>query len=151
MLLQISGWFVVIGSDSLLVILTFFFLLFLQNSRRKFHHQQELQMIQTRFEQEILLAQLEIQEQTLKNISEEIHDNIGQTLSLVKLNLNTINIAQENGALQKIDNSRDLVTKAITDLRSLSKSLHSDSILSAGLISAIEYELGLIEKVGTIT
>jgi len=148
MLLQISGWFIVIGSASLLVILTFFFLLFLQNSRRKFHHQQELQMIQTRFEQEILLAQLEIQEQTMKNISQEIHDNIGQTLSLVKLNLNTIDIQKQDIVPQKIANSKELVTKAIADLRSLSKSLHTDSILSVGLTKAIEFELRLIDKTG---
>jgi signal transduction histidine kinase len=49
---------------------------------------------------------------------------------------------------QKVDNSKQLVGKAITDLRTLSKKLHSDSILAAGLLKAIEFELGLVEKSG---
>src|SRR5215217_789660 len=149
MLLQISGWFVVIGSDSLLVILTFFFLLFLQNSRRKFHHQQQLQMIQTRFEQEILLAQLEIQEQTLKNISQEIHDNIGQVLSLAKLHINTMSYDDPKGLHDKINDSKHLITKAIQDLRDLSKSLNTDYVTELGLIKSVEYELELIQKTGS--
>ena len=39
------------------------------------------------YEQTLLQTQLEIQEQTLKNISQEIHDNVGQVLTLAKLNL----------------------------------------------------------------
>jgi signal transduction histidine kinase len=104
--------------------------------------------METRFQQEILLSQLEIQEQTLKNISQEIHDNIGQTLSLVKLNLNTIDLDKPAVVPQKINNSKELVGKAITDLRSLSKKLHTDSVMSAGLLKAIEFELGLVEKSG---
>jgi len=38
---------------------------------------------------EILETKIEIQEQTLKTISQEIHDKCGQVLSLAKLNLNT--------------------------------------------------------------
>ena len=148
MFLQISGWFVVIGSASILVLLCFFFLLFLQNSRRRFQHLQELRTIQTRFEQELLLTQLEIQEQTMKNISQEIHDNIGQTLSLVKLNLNTMDLQKEQTLPQKISNSKELLTKAIADLRSLSKSLHTDSVLASGLATAIQNELSLVEKSG---
>ena len=42
-----------------------------------------------RFQQELLKTKIEIQNQTFQNISQEIHDNIGQVLSLVKLNLHT--------------------------------------------------------------
>jgi signal transduction histidine kinase len=51
--------------------------------------QKEKQFLQASFQQELLKTQIEIQEQTLKNISQEIHDNIGQVLSLAKLNLST--------------------------------------------------------------
>lgn len=102
------------------------------------------------FEQALLHTQLEIQEQTLHTISQEIHDNIGQTLSLAKLNLNTMDM--ENGVAkeQKIVSTKKLVGKAITDLRSLSKTLNSDSILSSGLLDAVEYELAIIRKSGTM-
>lgn len=99
---------------------------------------------------ELLRAQTEIQEQTFKNISQEIHDNIGQALTLAKLNLNTM-LPQENEQLcEKILNSKDLVSKAIADLRDLSRSLDTDYIKEMGLQRAIEYELEMLQKTGTI-
>ncbi len=97
-------------------------------------------------ENEILQAQLEIQENTLKNISQEVHDNIGQVLSLVKLNINTMDYQQPEMLQQKISDSRALITKAIQDLRSLSKSLHTDFVIESGLATAIQYELDMIKK-----
>ena len=97
------------------------------------------------FHQELLKAQLEIQEQTLKNISKEIHDNIGQVLSLAKLNLNTMDISNRE-ATDKIISSKDLVGKAILDLRGLLRNLRSDNIENIGLYRAIEYELEQVEK-----
>ncbi|MFL5810636.1 MAG: sensor histidine kinase [Flavisolibacter sp.] len=100
------------------------------------------------FHEELLRTQLEIKEQTLKNISQEIHDNIGQTLSLVKLNLNTMDLKKAEALEQKIGYSKELVSKAIIDLRDISRSLNTDSILSAGLLKAIESELTMLEKAG---
>jgi signal transduction histidine kinase len=82
----------------------------------------------------------------MKHIAQEIHDNIGGTLSLAKLNLNTLNPDKPGGSLDKISNTKELVTKAIGDLRTLSKTLHKEAVLSAGLIKAVEMELKLIDK-----
>jgi signal transduction histidine kinase len=97
------------------------------------------------FQHELLRAQLEIQEQTLKNISKEIHDNIGQVLSLAKLTLNTMDISNQE-ATNKISSSKDLVGKAILDLRGLLRNLRSDNIENIGLYRAIEFELEQIKK-----
>jgi signal transduction histidine kinase len=106
--------------------------------------------LQSQFSQTLLQTQLEIQEQTLKNISQEIHDNIGQALSLAKLNLNTINALLDESQQQKIHNSKELVSKAITDLRDLSRSLNTDYVQEMGLVRSIEYELDMIRKTGAI-
>ena len=110
----------------------------------------EKKNMETKFQQEILQTQLEIQEQTLKNISQEIHDNIGQALSLAKLNLNTMQVTNDEGLQQKILNSKELVSKAIVDLRDLSRSLDTDYVQEMGLQRAIEYELEMVKKTGTI-
>jgi len=103
-----------------------------------------------KFQQEILRAQLEIQEQTLKNVSAEIHDNIGQTLSLVKLNLATADAAPADQLQGKIQDSYELVSKAIRDLRNLSKSLNTDYIAEKGLLQLIEHELNMIARTGAM-
>ncbi|MEO8413430.1 MAG: ATP-binding protein [Ginsengibacter sp.] len=100
------------------------------------------------FDKELFETQLEIQEQTLKNISQEIHDNIGQGLSLAKLNINTMDVTNVESLPDKIITSRHLITKAIQDLRDLSKSLHTDYVSELGLVPSVEYELGMIQKTG---
>lgn len=117
--------------------------------RRHRRHLQEKEQLRLSYERELLQTQLEIQEQTFKNISQEIHDNIGQMLSLAKLNLATMDIAQPVGLEQKIDDSKKLVSQAIQDLRNLSHGLSTDYIADLGLVRAIEHELEMIRKSGT--
>lgn len=109
----------------------------------------EKKQIEFHYQQELLRTQLEIQEQTLKNISQEIHDNVGQVLALAKLNLNTMDIAKTEQLQGKIGNTLMQVSKAISDLRDLSKSFNTDNISAIGLISAIAYELDMIGKTGS--
>jgi signal transduction histidine kinase len=118
-------------------------------NQRKKKHIEEKQTMKLNFQQELLKSQLEIQEQTLKNISQEIHDNIGQVLSLAKLNLGTADITKPENAQQKIDDSKNLVAKAIQDLRDLSKSLNTDYVSEMGLARSIEYEMEMIKKTGS--
>ncbi|WP_158638345.1 sensor histidine kinase [Panacibacter ginsenosidivorans] len=103
--------------------------------------------LKVRYEQTILQSQLEIQEQTFRNISQEIHDNIGQVLSLAKLNLNTI---PHEGASDKISLTEELLGKAINDLRDLSKSLHPEKISDIGLVNATRHELFTFQRASKI-
>jgi len=133
----------------LILFISIVFLVSLVRYRKKESiHMFEKQELQSQFQKELLQTQLEIQEQTLKNISEEIHDNIGQALSLAKLNLNTLPDITDQTLQQKIANSKELVSKAIVDLRSLSRSLDTDYVRDMGLQPAIEYELDMIKKTG---
>lgn len=132
----------------LVIVATGIIVLVLVHQKKQLQYLREKEQLKVAFEKEILESKLEIQEQTLKNVSQEIHDNIGQILILVKLTLNTIH-SDENLFLQeKIDNSQQLLGKAIQDLRDLSKSLNSDTISEMGLVKAIEYEFELIKKAG---
>ena len=83
-------------------------------------------------------------------ISQEIHDNIGQTLSLAKLNLNTLDMEQREKALGKVGDAKELVGKAIQDLRDLSRTLNTDNIAALGLVKAIDAELQLLQKSGLV-
>src|SRR5580698_3870833 len=74
----------------LFILLTFIIVFIFMYKSRQARNELEIKGIEEKYNQEILKTQLEIQEQTLKNISEEIHDNMGQVLSLVVLNLSAI-------------------------------------------------------------
>jgi two-component system NarL family sensor kinase len=120
-------------------------------NKRKKGYILEKQTMQNNFQQELLQTQLEIQEQTFQNISQEIHDNIGQALSFVKLNINMIDLNQTEAAGNKLEESKKLLTKAIQDLRDLSKMLNTDFINETGLAAAIEQQLLILQKTGLYT
>lgn len=142
---------IVIASFFLLLVAAGIITLVMVYRRKQVEYIHEQTRMKAAFENELLGAQLEMQEQTMKHIAQEIHDNIGGTLTLAKLNLNTIRTEQPNASVEKISNAKELVTKAIGDLRILSKTLHGEAVLSAGIINAIEMELKLIDKAASFT
>ncbi len=141
--------YVKIGTAIFLTLAILLILLVLISVKRRRKMINEKNKIEAEFQQTLLQSQLEIQEQTLKNISQEIHDNIGQALTLAKLNLNTMPAVQE-GQQESITTTKEIISKAIGDLRDLSRSLNTDHIAELGLQRALEYELSLIGKSGAI-
>lgn len=99
-----------------------------------------------RFEQEIANAQIEIQEETLKNVSWELHDNIGQLLSVANIQLNMLSLIQDLHIKPQIDEAKDIVSSAMQEVRSLSRSLNRDIIKREGLVQSIEVELERIKR-----
>jgi len=123
-----------------------FIILFYQ--KKKFQHQQQMNVAQQHYTESLLQTRLEIQEQTFQNISQEIHDNIGQVLSLVKINMLTVDLKKPTEATEKLQASVGLVTKVIRDLRDLSKTLNPDFISKLGLPVAIEQQLEMMGRTG---
>lgn len=138
----------IVGTCLALFLSITLFIFFISYQKRKFKYIKEKQQLRSDFQQELLRAQVEIQEQTFENISQEIHDNIGQMLSLVKLNLGMADVRDPVAAEEKILRSREIVTKAIIDLRDLSKSLHPEAIMQMGLSEALQRELLVVAKSG---
>lgn len=97
-------------------------------------------------EKELLKAQLDTQEKTFQNISREIHDNIGLSLTLAKLRLNTIDFNRQDSIVEQINLSVSTLTQAIYDLSDLSRSFNSYFIHEQGLIKSLNEELFKFEK-----
>jgi len=138
---------VVFSSAALFAFVTLFIIYFVVLYRNKqLKNKKDQEELQANFRQELLKTQLEVQEQTLNYISAEIHDNITQILSFVKLTLGSIAPNIEEGKKTKIMETRELVAQTITDLRDLSKSLSFEHITALGLIRTIEKEVERINK-----
>jgi signal transduction histidine kinase len=140
---------ILIGSLFILLFGCAAFLIMLNYFKRKRKLLLEKEIREAYFKQTLLEAQMEMQEHTFKIISQEIHDNVGQILSLAKLNLNIITIdQQENESFHRI---KDLVTNAITELRDLGRGYYADRLVEEGLISAISHQLNQLNKTGLFT
>lgn len=137
----------VIGS-LLVVLMVLFILTVLFIYQRKQHRQEQaFQRIKTRFEKELLKSQLEIQESTFKIISQELHDNIGQMLTVVKMSLSFLKLPPtDTEGLNLLQNTKQVLSKAINDMSQLTKSLHSERIIQLGLVDSIRYELDVLKK-----
>jgi two-component system, NarL family, sensor kinase len=136
------------GSILFLVLVSILIFVVLFYQKKKFLHVRQLFQIDKLHTETLFQSQIEIQEETLKNISQEIHDNIGQVLSLIKLNLNSLSEPQNPADKEKLENSIDLLSKSIKDLRDVARSINTDYVLQIGLNNAIRQQLSLLEKTG---
>src|SRR5450631_218339 len=114
-----------------------------QKSREKFLL--DLEQMKNNFRNEILQSELEMQEQTFEDISMEIHDNISQILLVSKLNLTMIEEAAPE-VNEKIQYAVELLSRAMKDLRHLSRRLDSDIIRQEGLYKAVGEYIDQLRK-----
>jgi two-component system NarL family sensor kinase len=138
---------------AMIIVLLFFgvfFLLMLKyyNIRRQ-QAAREKQEMETRFEQQLMQARLEIQEQTLTYLAEEIHDHVGQILSLARIQLSSF---REGEAIDfpLLHDARENVARSLQDLRSLTKAMHSGHVRSFNIRKAVDEEVQRITRSGIV-
>jgi len=136
----IIGFVMIVG----LIIFLGYFLIAYQ--RRRINYETEKKQMEERFRGEMFKAKVELQESVLKYLSQEIHDNIGQIMSIIKMNLFSLERSTGDAYKRKIDTAKEMTTKAIEDLRLLSKMLNSDYIIQQGLKNAIINEIELMNR-----
>lgn len=125
-----------------LVLAAFLAVYIYTSNQKKKKHMEEKALMKEAFERESIKIQMEVQEQTIQTIAREIHDNIGQLLSIAKLTLSTVSVPEESvKARDKIDNTKTLIDTSIKELRHLASVLNAQNLLSEGLVSAVEKEL----------
>jgi signal transduction histidine kinase len=132
-----------------ILLIGFIITIILLFQKRKEQQEKDLENLRISYENEILQTKLEIQEDVLKNVSMEIHDNIGQILLLANVNvslLQTMVIPNEATAL--IKDTKLMLQKASEDISQFSRSMNSDRITEMGVIMAMIDDLGFMEKKG---
>ena len=132
----------------LLLFISFIITIVYKYQQKQNIYYKEIESLKISYENNLLQSQLEIQEQTFQNISREIHDNIGQKLTLAKLYLNTLDSADTDINRLQVNNSVNIIGEAINDLSDLSHSMSSEIILHNGLIKALEFEAAQLTKSG---
>ncbi len=137
-----------VGATSLvlLILLTTVIILFVFFQKRKLKFILEKKEAEKRYMEEIAKSQIEIQEQALQNMSWELHDNIGQLLSVARMHINILGtqLAEENK--EKLNDVSEIVGKSLQEIRSLSKTMNTEIIQNMGLVKSIEVELERFNK-----
>ncbi|MDH5413148.1 MAG: histidine kinase [Flavobacteriaceae bacterium] len=131
----------------LVVIIIIIFSIF-QNRKVKFLYEQK--EAEQRFEEEIIKSQLETQEQTLQNISWELHDNIGQLLSVARMQLNIIQADLSENKKKLVNETGEIISTSLQEIRSLSKLLNPEVVKNIGLEEAIQLEIDRFNRLNFI-
>lgn len=105
---------------------------------------------QKRFDEELIKTQQEIQEETLKQVGRELHDNIGQMLVMSTMQMNAAAKVVGNEAKNKVNNASEALKATLEEVRALSKSLNSDVIFNLGFDATVKNEVERLNKIGLI-
>ncbi|MFC5626524.1 sensor histidine kinase [Algoriphagus winogradskyi] len=109
--------------------------------QRQVQNRQKMDQIKSEHEKTLLNIENEIQQETLTYIGRELHDNIGQLLSLAKLNFGSL---KEN----KREEGKEILSQAIQEVRGLSKQLNLDWVETLSINEFIAQQLERIQNTG---
>jgi signal transduction histidine kinase len=123
------------------LIIIFLFLFF--QKKKNFLIQKQFEE-KKKFDKEINNLQIEIREETLRNISWELHDNIGQMLTLAKIQLQSV----ENN--DKISEVKDSIGNILNEVRALSKTINPEFIKQINLLEATKLEVDRFNRLNYI-
>ena len=130
----------------ILVMVTFvvIILFFIQKKQKGFIS--DLNTVKLNYEKELYKVQLEIQEQTFQEIALEIHDNVGQLITLAKFGISALDFDKKDEAIADSKNISAMLVKATEDLRYMSRSMNSKFINNRGLTRSIETQVEYLQR-----
>ncbi|MFY9465659.1 MAG: ATP-binding protein [Sediminibacterium sp.] len=147
-----TTWYIVsgiaIGATILLFLAAMVVYFVIQYQQKQHQNKTTTIHMQQAFQEELLLTQAEVKEQTLQTIAADLHDNIGQLLSITNATLSSVNLNDRQKSEQKIKDAIGFVNTSIKDLRQLAKLLQAENLLQQGLVQAVEQEMQWMEKHG---
>ncbi|MEZ4757783.1 MAG: ATP-binding protein [Flavobacteriales bacterium] len=94
--------------------------------QRRIRHRAELAELTTRHADEVRQAEREVEAQTLRKVGEELHDNVGQLLT--SLGIDIQQLRDQMDSEQRFRRMADTLEHAVRETRRLSASLNTDHL-----------------------
>lgn len=126
-----------------------FILLLTYFQKKKIQFILERERAKANYEEQLLKTEVEITDQNLKNISWELHDNVGQLLSVASMEAKIL-MQQETLSGSQLEEVVNVIGQSISQIRGLSKTLNSEMIQKLGLKEALINEFDRLERIGLI-
>jgi signal transduction histidine kinase len=132
---------------TLLVILLVLFFYFLKKKNTYLVEKMESELY---FQSELIKTRIEIKDQTLSEISKELHDNIGQIISVGIMQLNMCLNSGKPVHNNELNDLKEILAKSLDEIRILSRIINKDNLLQSNFIEAIQQDLERIKKLKNI-
>lgn len=131
-----------------LALVTGVFVYIYQYRKRKILHEKEKVEIDKQHKVDLLNTQLQSQQQTMQHIGTEIHDNVGQKLTLASLYTKQFSSKSMEEMEMKMASVGNIIDESLTELRQLSKTLTNPELANASLESLLNGEAKRINVSG---
>jgi len=116
--------------------------------RAKLRHRREKEELAANFERERILAELEASKAAREHIAADLHDSLGQVLSLIVIELRNMAGGSNKAILQGLPRITELGERGLTELRQIAKAIKEHEPLLHGLAMAIQTEVNYLEELG---
>jgi len=147
---------IILGALLALLLVGFIVVMLFLYQKRQNEYKKEMATMQEEYDQQILRVQFEMQEATLKEIADKLHDglknnivSIIQRLHLIgfHLSINSQNVANYATEIEQITTDLTIVKD---EVRLTSHSLSPDRITQVGLIDAIRFEAKRLAQISSL-
>lgn len=139
---------VIVGTVLVLAMVGMIGLLLVVNSNRRVRYSAQLAELQQQQERAVMEAEREATQHALRDIGSELHDNVGQLLSVAQLGLNTL--LDEGLADLRLTDARDAVEQGAEEVRRLGHDLNAELWKHRSLVDAISAEAERLERVARV-
>src|SRR6185312_8522568 len=114
-------------------------IVFFQAGRQRLKQQMEMAESKLNYEKELRKVETEVSEEMMQQFGQELHDNIGQLLTAVHIQLENLKI-DHPGLKEGFKPMQEYLSEATQQLRMLSRTLNNDYIGHIGLLRALGVE-----------
>ncbi|MBO9617933.1 MAG: two-component sensor histidine kinase [Niabella sp.] len=145
---EINVFFLSVILTVLLLVMAIYFVI-ISIRRRNILYQREREANAILHKQELLETRQEVQQKLMQNIGSELHDTVGQKLTLTYLQMeNTRQLNDIDEIKSRIGAQNDLIQESLNELRSISKMLTTQDFSSFSFINYLEKEMARINESG---
>lgn len=143
---------IIFGSLGMLTLVSFIVVFVMMYQKKVLAHKTNLQETENKHQRELLDATIEIAEQERKKIAANIHDDVGVTLNVIKLNFSKIdrNLNDKKIVGELLQNNANLLEETISSLRTISHDLMPPSLVKLGFRKGINEMCRQINATGII-
>lgn len=138
---------VIVVSLSLLALTAILFLVMIAGSNRRHRHRAQLAELHLQRDAELRRAEREATEHTLTEVGRELHDNVGQLLTVAQLGL-LDHLADAAKAHPRVATGLEALDQAMEEVRRLGRSLNHDHWRHLRLAQALTVEATRLERLG---
>lgn len=133
---------------AVVLMLLFIYVYFLKQKSRLIIENKEKAL---HFEQQLSLSQIEMKEQTLNFVGQELHDEVGQKISVAMMLAAKVQKSATEAENEEITEIRNILGECIRDIRDLSRTFVTRQIEHMGLTESIKTEVERVKRLDFVT